>query len=170
VRWLPALLAALLAAPAAHAAGAQGLCRADETCYFSCQIRGSAKLLSLCGKDLGEPRGSGYLQYRFGRRSRPELVFPGETEGSAAVFLFSDYMRAGVSRSEVRFVSAGAEYTVFDYFEDEARRSGVRVVTGASQRREVELDCSGKRRGRLAMLKDRLACDRESALGGDSCP
>lgn len=68
------LLLLLAAAPLASAAPASH-CKAGETTYFNCTIKGGSKVVSLCGKRLDGP--GSYLQYRFGLSGRDtSMVYP----------------------------------------------------------------------------------------------
>lgn len=68
-------------------------CGRDEVTYFSCKIRGSAKVVSLCGSSLKnfDPssfRDGGWIQYRFGRpNGSPEFIYPIEKTGSPSHFV-----------------------------------------------------------------------------------
>ena len=71
----------LAAAPLAMAAPASH-CKSGETTYFNCTIKGSSKVVSLCGKDLEGP--GSYLQYRYGSAGRgTELVYPPAKQDAA---------------------------------------------------------------------------------------
>lgn len=63
-------------------------CAADEVTYFSCQIKGSKKVASLCGPSIirGVDPGAG-LEYRYGRPSSIELTLP-SFEGTRPVDFF----------------------------------------------------------------------------------
>lgn len=60
-------------------------CVAEENVFFSCPIKGSNKVLSLCGgsDESGIPS---WLQYRFGNLGAAELVFPAKRAGSLQKF------------------------------------------------------------------------------------
>jgi|GEM_PF-5372596 len=69
---LTSLAAVLLCAPLA--ATAAGHCSKDEVAYFSCKVYGSDKSVSLCGSPF---RSAGaWLQYRYGKPGKPEIVYP----------------------------------------------------------------------------------------------
>lgn len=62
-------------------------CRAEEVTYFSCQIEGGRKVISLCGPSVGlESDPAAGLEYRYGRLSSVELTFP--SKGKRAVNFF----------------------------------------------------------------------------------
>lgn len=84
---LAALL--MLGTPGVHAA-TPTLCKAGETTYFSCALKGG-KVVSVCGSGEvepaeGSPRSASWLQYRMGRPQALELVFPKQKDGSVAKF------------------------------------------------------------------------------------
>jgi hypothetical protein len=138
-------------APPPHVATAllpaNTLCAADEQVIFSCALKGSTKLVSLCGsKALG---GDGaYLQYRFGRVNRVELEFPGERAGSAKLFRYEHEFRSRFDRTDISFESRGFSYTVFDYYNGEekpaSREAGVRVNGAGGNAKEVTMRCGGR--------------------------
>ncbi|MBD8528018.1 hypothetical protein [Pseudomarimonas arenosa] len=60
-------------------------CGASEEVFFSCNLEGSAKTVSLCGEssEYGSPK---WVQYRFGTLGDAELVFPAKRDGSLEKF------------------------------------------------------------------------------------
>ena len=58
---------------------ADTLCQKDEVTFFNCEIKGSAKVASLCGSPQLDAH-RGYVQYRFGRVGKIELTFPQERQ------------------------------------------------------------------------------------------
>jgi hypothetical protein len=68
------------------ARAADSLCAPTEEVFFNCRIKDSPKLLSVCGRAGAEARRGAalpgdYLQYRFGPRDKPELIFPKVRKG-----------------------------------------------------------------------------------------
>ena len=55
---------------------AQSHCDKKEIDYFSCEVKGTEKLLSVCGSSLVAGSGPPWLQYRFGFAGKPEMVYP----------------------------------------------------------------------------------------------
>lgn len=104
----------LLGAPAlAVAAPPPSHCKASETTYFNCTLKGGTKVVSLCGKDM-EGAGS-YLQYRYGSPGRgTELVYPPSrtSAASAQAFFFNRGNPNDSSRTEygVWFENANTYY------------------------------------------------------------
>lgn len=82
-RWLALLLVVL--ASGVTAGARETHCAPAERVFFSCPIKGSSKVLSLCGgvDEMGTPL---WLQYRFGMIGRTELVFPSDKAGSLQKF------------------------------------------------------------------------------------
>ncbi|MDQ0033309.1 hypothetical protein J2W30_001056 [Variovorax boronicumulans] len=67
---------------------APSLCAADEVTYFSCQIKRSKKVASLCGPSIIRGFDPGAeLEYRYGRPSSIELRLP-SFEGTRPVDFF----------------------------------------------------------------------------------
>lgn len=69
------LLVGLVATCFIERAFAAGHCKPDETTYFSCEVKGRGKTVSVCG-------GTDGLQYRFGALGAIELEFPRDRAGS----------------------------------------------------------------------------------------
>jgi hypothetical protein len=153
-------LALATAVPLAAAAPAS-LCAAEETAYFECAMA-SGKELAVCGALPDR------LQYRFGRPGAVELAYPGAPEEGTKALLIARYHRYRTDRLALRFEREGVGYTVFDDQEDDRRRGGVEVRTADA--RIHELVCIGTVTSRLRELVGVVACDRESALAGGSCP
>jgi len=156
-----ALAALVAAAPFAVAAAPASLCAADETAYFDCTMA-SGKRLAVCGA-LPER-----LQYRFGRPGAVELAYPAAAGEGPKTLLIARYHRYRTERLALRFEREGVSYTVFDDREDGRTRGGVEVKTADARVRE--LVCPGAVTSRLSELVGVVACDRESALAGGSCP
>jgi hypothetical protein len=157
-----ALITALALVPVlAHAAAPVGLCSASETVFLSCRTK-EKKWISLCG---ALPKS---VQYRFGTRARPELLYPEKAEEGPQKLRYAHYFRFQVDRMEVSFSNLGVEYSVFDYHDGADRHAGVRVKT--TDGKEHEFPCIGTVSGRLVGLQDTLPCDADSALTGGNCP
>ena len=151
-------------AAAASSSLAAGLCTADEQVVFSCAIARSGKTVSLCAsKALA--RNHGTLAYRFGRPGRVELKFPAAGSDSLAQFRHAHYFRARTDRTEVSFARGGHDYTVFDYYDGDAKPAYARGVAvsgpGGSQRQFL---CAGAVTARLQRLEGVVPCDADSAL------
>jgi hypothetical protein len=155
-------------------------CAASETVIFSCRIKGSPKVLSLCGsKNL--TKDVGYLQYRFGRPGKVELQFPEEKQNSQAQFLFEHYFRAQVDRTAVKFKNGGYEYSIYDAYEGEEAPArnyrGVSIEYIGSEGDSADankggenrdLECTGRVISRLNKLENVIPCNKDDSLFG--CP
>jgi hypothetical protein len=117
------------------------LCAADERVYFSCQAGKGPKRIALCGQVKGGADGvRGFLQYRFGTREHPEMVYPSSRDESLEKFTFGGaYQKLGRMESkEISFHSGSFGYTVYtesyplgDAESDGyAHGAGVRVAKG----------------------------------------
>lgn len=103
-----------------HASAAESLCAPAEQVFFNCRIKDSPKLLSVCGRGAEEAaRGAAvpgaYLEYRFGSRDNPELVFPKTREGSLDRFwVATEFVRSAFYEShQLSFQLGGSEYRVY---------------------------------------------------------
>lgn len=123
------------------------LCAADEQVIFSCALRGSSKLVSLCGSQ-SLTKDAGYIQYRFGRTGRVELEFPKDRAGSQRLFSYEHVFRFQFDQTEVGFESGGYAYTLFDYYDGEQRparkEAGVRVRGAGENAVETTMRCGGR--------------------------
>jgi hypothetical protein len=156
-----ALLAlALAAAPVFDAAGADGLCQAAETPYFSCQTA-AKKWIGVCGAANGD------VQYRFGKPGKVELAYPADPAQGKSSLRLAHYMRYQADRVEVTFSNGGNDYAVFDYSEEGKRHAGVRLTTAAGK--ELEIACRKPVASRLVKLEGVLACDADNALNLGVC-
>jgi hypothetical protein len=128
------------------AAQANSLCAKDERVIFSCAVKRTSKIVSLCAsKDLTSDRG--YLQYRFGLPGKVELEFPKDRNGTQQKFQYMHYFRAQVDETEISFQINGYEYQIFDTYNGEERprisTQGV-SVTAPGKPKEVSFACSTK--------------------------
>jgi hypothetical protein len=147
---------ALASKPALNAS----LCAADEHVYFSCQAEKSAKRIALCGQVKGGNGVQGFLQYRFGTREHPEMVYPSSRNESLEKFTYDGaYQKtARMDTSEVSFHSGSFDYTVYivSYPLGDAesdgygRESGVRVARGGKDVATVK--CGSEPEGTLSGL------------------
>ena len=146
---------------------APSLCRADEQIFFTCPVVRSTKNISLCGsKSLDHRRG--YLQYRYGKPGDIELQFPHARANTQLVFRYAHYFRAQVDRTEISFDNQGYRYTIFDYYEGDAKpviiTAGVRVGKYGARAPEIELLCLGNPVRKLGRLETVIPRDPNNAL------
>ena len=175
IRFAAVLLSGLFNVIGLTASGAEktrsdpsiSLCRVEEQIFFTCQVTGSSKLISLCGSKSLDTR-RGYLQYRFGTLGAVELQFPRDRANTQRVFRYAHYFRAQVDRTEVTFDNEGYRYVVFDYHEGDikppVRASGVRVRHHGSMEKETELKCDGKPTSKLSVLESIVPRDNDNPL------
>ena len=154
--------AALVLLASIDAAAAGTHCLPTETVAFSCAVSAS-KVVSVCsaqGSGIGPPA----VSYRFGRLGAPELVFPSSAVGSAQKFRYAHYSRFQIDRTELNFSSAGADYTVFDYYDGEQTpifERGVGISMNGTQR---GYPCRDAVLSHLIELENVVTCDAENAL------
>jgi hypothetical protein len=122
------------------------LCDKGEKVVFSCAVKRSGKIVSLCSSPKLS-KTEGYLQYRFGRTGQVELEFPKERSASRGAFKYSHYFRAQVDSTEISFTVNGYTYSVFDEYNGEEKpvisEKGL-TVTSESTKKEVKYLCQGK--------------------------
>ena len=119
------------------------LCTKDEKVVFSCSLRRSTKIVSLCSSQK-LTKDAGYLQYRFGTPGKIELEFPDVRDESRKAFKYSHYFRAKVDSTEVSFSRSGYTYAVFDEYNGEEKpvvsEQGL-TVTAENSKKEVKYLC-----------------------------
>lgn len=145
-------------AAAQSPAGQASLCNRDETSLFSCVVRGSGKLLSICGSKRLDA-GQGYVQYRFGRAGKVDLEFPKERQNTQSAFRYTRYTRPLVTYLALRFETNGYLYSVHQNYNGEERppvnESSVSVTPlGGKAARSIELRCRRPAQGSLMSLED----------------
>jgi hypothetical protein len=132
-----------------HPVPAQTLCGEDETDHFSCTVRGSKKIVSICSNiKYGNIEEGSWLQYRFGHPGKIELVFPQEKQGSLAKFEghYFNPREQPLEIADLRFAAPGALYSVSldrdgsKEEDDEAHYSGGILVTLGTTKR-VNIHC-----------------------------
>ena len=128
---------------AARSLAATSLCTKDERVVFSCPLRRSTKVVSLCSSQK-LTKDAGYLQYRFGVPGKVELEFPDVRDESRKAFKYSHYFRAKVDSTEVSFSRNGYTYAVFDEYNGEEKpvvsEQGL-TVTADNSKKEVKYLC-----------------------------
>ena len=144
-----------------HHAGASSLgpslCNAGELVVFSCPVKGSNKIVSLCSS-AKLTKTEGYLQYRFGLPGKVELEYPHEHADSQKSFRYSHYFRAQVDETEISFASGGYTYTVFDSYNGEEKPpiSDQGVTVTSTGKKDVNLSCRTRAQAKLGNLTDVL--------------
>ena len=139
-------------------ADATSHCGESEQIIFSCQIRDSSKVLSLCAsKDLSDS--SGYLQYRFGKLNEIELEYPADRKDSQKQFLYRHYFRYQVDETEISFVNQGHEYTIYSYYEGDG--DGTPQQEEGVQVDDADLQCAGFGNADFAPLEGAVPGEQE---------
>ena len=138
---------------------ANTLCARDERVIFSCALRQTAKIVSVCAsKDLTNEKG--YLQYRFGLPGKVELEFPKDRTNTQQQFEYSHYFRARVDLTEINFTINGVNYSVFDDYQGEEKpavsEQGVSINWPGTNKKEVRYLCASKPKADYADLQDVL--------------
>lgn len=119
-----------VALPASYLAE-ETLCKSGETVYFSCKVGRAGQIASLCGSALDDADRF-WLQYRFGRPEKLELVYPRtRTLFSRSGFDVGYFRRPNGFDIEVSFTNGGWSYTVLRWAPGEVEtdyKSGVFVA------------------------------------------
>jgi hypothetical protein len=131
---------------ASNALPVPSLCEKAEKVVFSCQLKNSAKIVSLCSSSKLS-KTEGYLQYRFGVSGKIELEYPKQRSDAQKSFHYSHYFRARFDLTEISFSLEGHTYTVFDNYNGEEKRSitdqGITVKL-PGDKKEVSYACRGE--------------------------
>ena len=94
------------------------LCLKEEQIVFSCKIKTSRKMLSLCNAQ-NSPDQHHVLRYRFGRPGKVELVYPKPGESVQDAFRYRRYTRPLVTYLTVTFETGGYRYKIHQNFNEE---------------------------------------------------
>jgi hypothetical protein len=141
------------------------LCEKNETVIFSCGMRKSTKILSLCAsKELDQQKG--YVQYRFGQPGKVELEYPASRQSTQSAFTYARYTRPLVTYLALRFEANGYKYAIHqDDVEDikPAVRESYVSVSAAPGKDSVEMKCSEPVIGSLMKLEDVVPNDEGDA-------
>jgi len=150
------------------------LCAKDEAVFFSCPLKDSNKVVSLCGdRGLMKSREEGensFLVYRFGRLGALELEYPKRRDGSIEMFSYSRYESkpemGDFDLTEVLFSISEFKYRIFDdYLPREGRKVQDQHKSGVEVYRKgkvvVELLCGERPKSDLWSLANILSGDDE---------
>lgn len=125
-------------------------CRDGEVVVFSCQIKGSQKIASLCSSIRKSKRSvvPEALFYRFGKLGNVDLQFPPSAEGSLQKFRFNHYFRPGLDSTAISFTNGSFDYSIYESLDnedgtspDEQHLAGLSVSSGRKNK-GVGLTCS----------------------------
>lgn len=144
----------------AKVAGAQTpgtLCQQTEQVVFSCSMKKTAKILSICTSKKIDAK-NGYVQYRFGFPGKVELEFPAERKDTQSAFAYSRYTRPLVTLLTLEFQSNGYKYSVHQDSNAEEKppvnSSYLNVTTPDANAKEIEMTCREPVKGSLMLLED----------------
>jgi hypothetical protein len=90
---------------------ADSLCKTTEKVIFSCTVQNGKKILSICSSTK-LTKTEGYLQYRFGAKSKIELVYPSTTKDTQEKFSLRYLRGSEGAGGELSFENYEYEYTV----------------------------------------------------------
>jgi hypothetical protein len=119
-------------ATAGSSYGQTSLCKPDEQTIWSCNK--GEKAYSVCASgDLGSS--SGYMQYRAGKSSDIELIYPKDLEHPKGVFVFSIQPRG----TSLAFENEGFEYIVYESIMGDTT---ITVIQAGRERASIQCDAS----------------------------
>jgi len=124
---------------AQQAVAVESHCTDDETVIFNCSV--GKKIVSVCAsKKLSTA--SGYLQYRFGPKGLPELVYPEATMPPGSLVQADTLTFAGGGGAYIRFKRDHYGYVVYTAIgRGWGEKAGITVEK--DNRLQVNLACKG---------------------------
>lgn len=121
--------------------------------YFSCNTaKGIVKL----------EENKGALRYTLTKDRKVEFEYESKGDGFSG-FKYNHYSRFQTDYFNVSFVNAGYKYTIFSNYEENESR-GI-SVTNLNSKKESIYNCKSAGIDFLSNLSEKLACDKDSALG-----
>jgi hypothetical protein len=158
------LLSSLAAASTAVA------CDADATAIFACEAADGRKFIELCAVPPSAGEG-GYLEYRFGaqgrggERTKSELTFPPDRNGSHARFFGAVYTHNSIYTQSVRFTSGDFGYRVFTQARGNRDLGAGVEVRNQRTGKTTTISCSERTRFYIFELEALVACDPDTPAG-----
>lgn len=134
------ILASALFLGSFGADAAESHCRPDEATLFSCRTA-SGKIISVCApRELSAT--AGYLQYRYGAKGAPELIYPPTRDALRDILESGTLMYAGGGGAYLRFKRDDYGYVVYTALgRGWGSRAGVAVEKG--RRLVGDVRCKG---------------------------
>ncbi|HSI37692.1 MAG TPA: hypothetical protein VK946_01315 [Methylotenera sp.] len=131
-----------------NTAFAQSHCSNGEIDYFSCQIKGGHKVASLCGaKQEIDSSSNEWVQYRYGKIGKPELIYPLTKLNSAKKFENNYFNPHGIDAGviDVRFINEKTLYSVS--MSNRSNNHGKTYISDAyvsfdNNKKSITLNCS----------------------------
>jgi hypothetical protein len=108
--WAIALAALLWPAKSQAQAPQDSLCQPDEGVFFSCQLEGNHKIVSLCAAPKAAPYQS--ITYRFGSKSKVELTYKAASDNQNRFIGTVSPVGPDASVRQVWFETKGVKYIV----------------------------------------------------------
>ena len=137
----------------------------DQRPLFQCQVQGG-KNLALCSSYIdGELNG---IQYRFGRETKKELIFPASGFDLIS-FTSNHFTRFRTDYRRIKFSIDNYTYSIYsDYdgenLEDPVSAGGV-VIFSSAEASPIQLPCTHLYIDKLNEILPHLKCDTSDALG-----
>ncbi len=131
------------------------LCEKNEKVIFSCGMKKSARILSLCSsKELDKQKG--YVQYRFGLPGKIELEYPADRKSTQSAFRYSRYTRPLVTYLALRFETNGYKYSIHEDDVEDIKPPGFASYINITPpgKKAIEMMCRQPTTGSLMTLED----------------
>ena len=129
------------------------LCQPKENIIFSCPIKSSPKIISVCGSS-NLTADKGYLQYRFGTVTNIEFTFPKSKDKTQNQFWWEEHRAYESFDSNLSFRNSGYVYTIFSYeFSEElnANKYGVNIFKTNDEKWKRTFECAQKPTGHFSL-------------------
>ncbi|NMF87881.1 hypothetical protein [Aromatoleum petrolei] len=154
---------ALILLPTTVLAGTSpSLCTQAEDVVFSCRLKRSTKVVSVCtSRDLLQKPNGGYVIYRFGEAGAVELEYPASRRNSPGQFSYYHYFRPDTDQVSLSFSNVGYRYVIHedhDEMQTPAGSAGV-SATEIKSGKTVTLECAGDPVAHWYRIDGAVACD-----------
>jgi hypothetical protein len=107
----PLIVAVSLSLGSLGAGATESHCQRDEATLFSCRAA-NGKIISVCGsRQLSATEG--YLQYRYGAKGAPELIYPPTKDARREILESGTLMYSGGGGAYLRFKRDDYGYVVY---------------------------------------------------------
>ncbi|MGI0118567.1 hypothetical protein [Zooshikella sp. RANM57] len=139
----------------------ENLCKIGEKIIFSC-LTSKKKIISLCLE-----KNKNKLQYRFGKKSKIEMIFPNQESNTLSYFKYSNYFRYQTEYSAISFKNDDFIYSIYNKYEGNGYKenmSGIDVYQVKKHKHIVAIQCKKNSLENFPLVSDQLACDTDNPL------
>lgn len=137
---------------------------------FICETAVRDKYIEICSVEEKVGRRWSHIQYRFGTKEHPDLVYPADSSKGATSLFFSHIVnKQGLYEVTVRFTNGGYTYRVFSLADDKGDGAAGVDVVDARGKRVSTIGCIERPQIFPSYLQRALACDRKNPHGKAAC-